>query len=54
MSDEVLSHKVEDMLLTVLVEANYDIEAALTKMGGENRTLRKLFEAMKAAMKEKN
>ena len=54
MSDEELSHKVEDMLLTVLVEANYDIDTALMKMGGENRTLRKLFEAMKTAMKDKN
>ena len=54
--DEELTTRVENILLTVFVKANYDVDAALALMGGknpqmglQNRTLRALFEAMKEA-----
>jgi hypothetical protein len=55
-ADEELATRVENVLLTVLAEADYDVDAALARMGGKNpeaglrnRTLRELFEAMKDA-----
>lgn len=55
-ADAELATRVENVLLVVLAEANYDVDAALARMGGKNpeaglknRTLRELFEAMKGA-----
>jgi hypothetical protein len=53
-NEEQLATLVEDMLLHVLVEANYDVDAALKRMDAPNsRTLRRMFEVMKDAMENK-